>query len=293
MANRKALGRGLKALIPDVPEGKQEVTLAAEAANIQFIEVTKISPNPFQPRATFDPVKLEELKNSIAEKGVIQPITVRRYNNGYQIIAGERRLRSVCELEISTIPAYIMDIESDEDMMELSIIENIHREDLNPIDIATSYRRLIEECHLTQEVIAQKVGKDRATVANFLRLLKLPRQIRESAKTGELSMGHARAILALDDSDAQIEVWKKIVKDGLSVRKVEELVRNYSQPKKQVKAETVNNARTYYLEDVENKLRLRLATKVVVKAKKQGGLVEIEYYNDDDLNRLVTVINGE
>jgi len=271
----------------------QEAAIAAETANIQFIEVAKISPNPFQPRETFDPVKLEELKNSIAEKGVIQPITVRRYNNGYQIIAGERRLRSVAELEISTIPAYILDIETDEDMMELSIIENIHREDLNPIDIANSYRRLIEECHLTQEVIAKKVGKDRATVANFLRLLKLPRQIRESAKTGELSMGHARALLALDDSDTQVEVWKKIVKDSLSVRKVEDLVRSYSQPKKQEKTEPVNNARTYYFEDVENKLRLRLATKVVVKPKKQGGIVEIEYYNDDDLNRLVAVINGE
>ncbi len=288
MANRKALGRGLKALIPDVPEGKQET----EAANIQFIEVAKISPNPFQPRETFDPGKLEELKNSIAEKGVIQPITVRRFNNGYQIIAGERRLRSVSELGIKTIPAFLLNIETDEEMMELSIIENIHREDLNPIDIANSYRRLMDECHLTQEVIAQKVGKDRATVANFLRLLKLPRPIRESAQNGELSMGHARAILALENSDAQLDVWKKIIKDGLSVRKVEELVRNYSQPQKPLKTETTA-AKTYFFEDVENKLRLRLATKVLVKAKKQGGIVEIEYYNDDDLNRLVSVINGE
>jgi len=287
MANRKALGRGLKALIPDVPEGNQE-----NNSNIQFIEVVKISPNPFQPRETFDRDKYEELKNSIAEKGIVQPITVRRFNDGYQLIAGERRLRSVSDLGLDTIPAFIMDVETDEEMMELSIIENIHREDLNPIDIANGYKRLIEECQLTQESIAQKVGKDRATVANFLRLLKLPRPIQESVQTGELTMGHARALITLENSEEQIDLWNKIVKNSLSVRRVEQLVRNYSRKKKSA-VPTVPNANTYYIEDAENKLRTRLATKVVVKPKKKGGVIEIEYYSEEDLNRLIAIIYGD
>ncbi len=287
MANRKALGRGLKALIPDVPEGKQE-----DSSNIQFIEVVKVSPNPFQPRETYDQEKYIELKNSIAENGIVQPITVRRFNDGYQLIAGERRLRSVSDLGLNTIPAYIIDVESDEEMMELSIIENIHREDLNPIDIANGYKRLIEECNLTQERVAQKVGKDRATVANFLRLLKLPRPIRESVQSGELTMGHARAILSLEKSKEQIDLWRKTVKNNLSVRRVEQLVRGYSQKKPPV-TPTALNAKTYYIEDAENKLRTKLATKVLIKPKKKGGVIEIEYYTEEDLNRLIAVINGE
>ncbi|MBN2411315.1 ParB/RepB/Spo0J family partition protein [candidate division KSB1 bacterium] len=287
MANRKALGRGLKALIPDVPEGKQE-----NNSNIQFIEVVKVSPNPFQPRETFDQEKYIELKNSIAEKGIVQPITVRRYNDGYQLIAGERRLRSVSDLGLNTIPAFIIDVESDEEMMELSIIENIHREDLNPIDIANSYKRLIEECNLTQESVAQKVGKDRATVANFLRLLKLPKPIQESLQSGEITMGHARAILSLEKNKEQIDLWKKTVKNSLSVRKVEQLVRGYSQKKKPAAPATLDT-KTYYIEDAENKLRTKLTTKVLVKPKKKGGVIEIEYYTEEDLNRLIAVIYGE
>jgi len=287
MANRKALGRGLKALIPDVPEGKQE-----KSSNIQYIEVVKVSPNPFQPRETFNEEKYIELKNSIAEKGIVQPITVRRFNDGFQLIAGERRLRSVSDLGLSTIPAFIIDVETDEEMMELSIIENIHREDLNPIDIANGYKRLIDECKLTQESVAQKVGKDRATVANFLRLLKLPKLIRDSVQSGEITMGHARAILALEKSKEQLDLWKKTVKNNLSVRKVEQLVRSYSQNKTSAKP-TALNAKTYYIEDAENKLRTRLATKVSIKLKKKGGVVEIEYYTEEDLNRLIALICDE
>lgn len=285
MANRKALGKGLKALIPDAPPPGREEN------NIQFVEVAKISPNPFQPRIKFNPESLAELKNSINEKGVIQPITVRRHDDGYQLIAGERRLRAVKDLGLESIPAYILDVRSDEEMMELSIIENIHREDLNPIDIANGYRRLIDECHLTQEEVAQKVGKDRTTVTNFLRLLKLPRQIQTSVENGELSMGHARALLSVSDRQRQIELWKKIIKNDLSVRKVEQLAKaeNLDKPQKKPLPEKAQ----YYLEDAEQKLRLRLATKVKIKPKSKGGSIEIEYYSDDDLDRLISIIIGD
>ncbi|NOY57914.1 MAG: ParB/RepB/Spo0J family partition protein [Calditrichaeota bacterium] len=282
MANRKALGRGLKALIPDAPApGKEE-------NNIQFVEVATVSPNPFQPRVNFNPESLAELQNSIKEKGVIQPITVRKHEDGYQLIAGERRLRAVRDLDLATIPAYILDVRTDEEMMELSIIENIHREDLNPIDIANSYKRLIDECKLTQEVVSQKVGKDRSTIANFLRLLKLPRQIQGSVQNGELTMGHARALLSLSKKETQIALWKKIVKNDLSVRKVEQLVRSESK-KKPDKAKLPDKS-TLFLEDAEQKLRTQLTTKVSIKPKAKGGAIVIDYYSDDDLDRLISVI---
>jgi ParB family chromosome partitioning protein len=282
MANRKALGRGLKALIPDLVDEDQGTD---KAQRIETIAIGKISPNPFQPRETFDADKLLELKHSIAENGVVQPITVRRHNSGFQLIAGERRLRAVRDLGHKDIPAYILDIVSDEQMLELSIVENIHREDLNPIDIANSYKRLLEECHLTQEQIAQKLGKDRSTITNFLRLLKLPRLIQESVKKGELSMGHARALLTAVSNEQKIALWKKIVKNDLSVRKVEQLVK--SQSKKKISKQI---PRSYYIEDAENRLRSRLTTKVAIKPKVKGGSIEVDYYSDDDLERLITII---
>lgn len=279
MTNRKALGRGLSALIPEVPAESQN------DGNIQFVRVDRISPNPFQPREVFDSQKLDELARSIAENGIVQPVTVRRFQDGYQLIAGERRLRCVRDLGIEKIPAFILDVQSDEEMMELSIIENIHREDLNPIDIANGYRRLIEECRLTQEQVAHKVGKDRATVTNFLRLLKLPRRIQESTQSGEISMGHARALLAVESAEQQLELWKKIVKSNLSVRQVEEAARKKNElPVEKPKATIAHSA---YFEDAENRLRTKLATKVTIKTRTTGGSIEIEYYSADDLDRLI------
>ncbi len=287
MATKKALGRGLRALIPDIAPEEVE-----PKQPIQYIDVDKISPNPFQPRETFNNEAFAELKNSIAEKGLVQPITVRKHQDGYQLIAGERRWRAVRELGIPEIPAFIVDVQSDDEMLELAIIENIHREDLNPIDIANGYRRLIEECHLTQEEVADKVGKDRTTITNFLRLLKLPRRIQESVQNNEISFGHARALLSLSSSEDQLNLWKKIVSNNLSVRKVEELVRNADKKKAKIKP-LASDRPNYLIEDLENKLQQRLATKVSIKAGKEGGLINIEYYSTDDLNRIVDLIIGE
>ncbi|TAE22846.1 MAG: ParB/RepB/Spo0J family partition protein [Candidatus Kapaibacterium sp.] len=192
---------------------------------IAMIEVPRVRPNPMQPRQDFDREALDDLKKSIKEKGVIQPITVRRSEDGYEIIAGERRVRASTELGMETIPAYILDIETDAEMLELALIENVQRENLNPIEVALGYRRLMEECSLTQEEVAKKVGKDRTTITNFMRLLRLPKDIQQSLRKRTLSMGHARAILAITDETKQHEVFEYVKGGDVSVRKTEELVK--------------------------------------------------------------------
>ncbi len=289
MANKKALGRGLRALIPD---GSAEPGGEPAAQGIQMIDVARIAPNPFQPREKFDPERLAELKQSIAEKGLVQPVTVRRHGNAFQLIAGERRLRAVSELGIDQIPAYILAVETDEEMLELAIIENIHREDLNAIDVANGYKRLIDECKLTQEEVAVKVGKDRSSVTNFLRLLKLPRRIQESVQSNEISFGHARALLSLGNSEEQLALWKKIISGNLSVRKVEEMVRE-PEKSKGAPVKPVNPVQNYYLAELEGRLRDRLATKVGVKTKSKGGTIEIEYFSSDELERIIALLLGE
>ena len=231
---KQRLGRGLDALIPR--SATREISL--DSKDLRFddgqsvgiiakIEISKIKPNPYQPRENIDKESLEELKQSIIEKGVIQPITVRRLVGGmYQLIAGERRVRASAEAGLTHIPAYIIEVESEKELLELALIENIQREKLNPIEIAKAYQRLIEELGYTQEEIAKKIGKDRTTVANFIRLLKLPEQIQESLKRGEITMGHARALINLPSRKLQVEIWNKIIKQGWSVRKVEKEVRD-------------------------------------------------------------------
>lgn len=279
----KRLGKGLRALIPDIPEEETE----DRKSSIQDIELPRIRPNPFQPRENFDETALEELKNSIAEKGIIQPITVRPVDDGFELIAGERRLRAVTALQLETIPAYVLNVETDEDMLELSLIENIKRENLNPIDIARAYNRLLVDCKLTQEAVSKRVGKERSTVANFLRLLKLPKHVQESLKFGELNMGHARALITIEDSELQNEIWQKIVKNNLSVREVERLAKKGS--KKKANAPK-SEEKPFYILEAEEKLRNSLATQVRIKAGKKGGNIEIEYYSDDDLERLIDIL---
>lgn len=280
------MGKGLAALLPEIgPEDAERLDKLTE------IEIDLVEPNPFQPRTKFDPDALEELKRSIAEKGVIQPITVRRRDGGYQLIAGERRLRAAKSLGLSRIPAYVLDVESDEEMLELSIIENIHREDLNPMELARGYQRLIDHCHLTQEEVAKKVGKDRTTITNFLRLLRLPPQIQESLERGELTMGHARALISIEDEELQLRIWRRAVRENLSVRRVEDLVRQAIRKDgaSQRKAVTARSLSPEIVE-AENRLRQALATQVRIHPGKRGGKIEIEYYSEQDLIRIVEAI---
>lgn len=286
MKKTNRLGRGLSALIPEkeqVPEGGQAAGFLTE------VEVALVRPNPFQPRQDFDPQKLEELKISIQENGIIQPITVRRKDNHYELIAGERRLRAVSELGYEKIPAYIIDVQTKEEMLELALIENVQRDHLNPIEQAQAYQRLIDECNLTQDEVAKKIGKDRSTITNFIRLLKLPSKIQESVQKEEISMGHARALLAIDDQQAQFKIWQKTVKNKLSVRKVEQLVKDF-QNKKELEAQSKRPKRSVFIQKMESELREIFGTKVNIHSRKEGGTIEIEFYSPEDLNRLYEII---
>jgi len=291
---KSVLGRGLNALIPKNP--RMEVNLhdgsvgrdTGEMGIIASINLASIQPNPFQPRTDFDQSSLEELTRSIQEKGIIQPITVRRFENGYQMISGERRLRAAQAARLRQIPAYIIAVATDEDMLELALIENIQREYLNPMQIATAYQRLLDECHLSQEDIAKRVGKDRSTVTNFIRLLKLPARIQEGLRKEKISMGHARALISLPNERMQLRLYEKIVDGGLSVRKVEDIVRAAQQPKKKSGSGKEDNHAPASIQHLEEQLRQVLGTKVKVRTKGQGhGEIVIEYYSLDDFDRLM------
>lgn len=294
--SKQRLGRGLDALIPravtkEISIDSKEIRFddGQSVGVIAKIEIAKIKPNPYQPRETFDRTALEELKQSIIEKGVIQPITVRRLPGGmYELISGERRVRASTEAGLTHIPAYIIEVESEKELLELSLIENIQREKLNPIEIAKAYQRLIEELGYTQEEIAKKIGKDRTTVANFIRLLKLPEQIQESLKRGEITMGHARALINLPSRKLQVEIWNKIVKQGWSVRKVEKIVRDLSKGKIAEEKTTKKKTAQSEFRDIESKLKRIFGTQVKIKQTGNGrGEIVIEFYSDDEFERLL------
>ncbi len=283
MKKTSRLGRGLSALIPEQePE-------AAESNNLFEVDVALVRPNPYQPRLDFNRESLEELKASINEKGVIQPITVRNVDGHYELIAGERRLRAISELGIKRVPAYIIKVDSKEEMMEMAIIENVQREKLNPIEQANAYQRLIEECKLTQEEVAQKIGKERTTITNILRLLKLPEKIQQSVIKEEITMGHARALLSIEDKQNQASVWQKIIKNNYSVRKAEQLAKE--QQSLEISKKKPKPKRSVFLQKVEQDLRETLGTKVVVRSKKEGGSIEVEFYSPEDLNRLIEIFD--
>lgn len=232
IAKKNALGRGLGALIEEAsePVSKQEPA----AASINEIEIELIEVNPFQPRKHFDEEALNELAISIKELGIIQPITVRQLDNGkYQLITGERRFRASQRAGLKQIPAYIR-IADDQAMLELALVENIQREDLDSIEVAISYQRLIDECSLTQENLSERVGKKRSTVANYLRLLKLPAEIQLGIRNRKLAMGHARALVNVDSAEIQLDIFNQIIEDDLSVRQVEELVRQLNEPQPEI-----------------------------------------------------------
>ena len=273
---RPALGRGLSALIPDAPA----VPSASERA--LEIDIDLLRPNRDQPRTTMDESKIEELARSIKSNGIIQPIVVRKADHGYEIIAGERRWRAAQRAGLLKVPVVVRDI-PEERLLAAALIENIQREDLNPIEEAQAYRRLTEEHHLTQDQIAEAVGKDRSSVANYLRLLKLPTEVKSNLSAGALSMGHARALLGLSDEGEQLRLAREVVAKNLSVRETETLVKKGPQPPAANRDETPKDVHT---RAAEEKLRFALGTRVRIARTGKGGRIEIDFQNEDELQRL-------
>ena len=288
--NRKALGKGINALIPDFEIGLPEPGVSDEQGTIQTREllIDEISPNRFQPRKYFDDDKLEELVASISENGILQPVVVQKSETGYELVAGERRWRASKKAGLKKIPAMIREV-SDTKALELAIIENIHRQDLNPIEEAEAYKRLAEDFSLTQEMIAEKVGKSRAAIANILRLLNLSRNIQENLISGKLSMGHARALLGLENNGQMHVMCQEILKQGLTVRQTESKVNRLKKPE-MLKLASSMKKKNIFIRDLEKELERKLGTKVEVSPKKTGGKLVVSYYSDDDLERIQNLI---
>lgn len=291
MAKRNALGRGLGALIDDADKMMESVPAVSE------IDINKIEANPFQPRTRFDEDALSELSGSIKKFGIIQPITLRKIDNEhYQIIAGERRFRASKLAELKTIPAYVRDA-NDDGMLEMALIENIQREDLDAIEIALSYQRLIEECHLTQENLGDRVGKKRSTVTNYLRLLKLPAEIQKGIRNREITMGHARTLINIEDSDTQIMIYQQILKYDFSVRKVEEIVRNLnneqsinSSNSESTVKDGVKTENEY--QELKTHLSRFFQSKVDFKINEKGkGKIIIPFTTTNELERIVGILD--
>lgn len=296
-AKKNSLGRGLGALIEEAVVPK-EIVHAVEADN--EIKLSLIEVNPYQPRKDFDQEALEELSESIKQLGVIQPLTLRKLDNGrYQIIAGERRFRAAKMAGLEKVPAFIRSA-NDQGMLELALVENIQRADLNAVEVAISYQRLMDECNLTQETLSERVGKKRATVANYLRLLKLPAEIQLGLREEKLSMGHARTLLAIDDQEMQTEVFHQIVHDGLSVRDVEEMVRNINEPQsptEEIPHKTAKNktaAGNFEYEDLRLQLSNHFNSPVDFKRTNKGdGKIIISFKTDEDLERILSVLDAK
>jgi ParB family chromosome partitioning protein len=297
---RTGLGRGLSALLNDDSESVQlakpqtEVREERESVypgQISHVRINEVEVNPFQPRTEFDKEALQELSDSIKLQGLIQPITVRKVgSNAYQLISGERRLRASKLAGLSEVPAYIRTA-NDQQMLEMALIENIQRENLNSIEVALSFQRMLDECNLKQEELGDRVSKNRSTVTNYLRLLKLPPAIQASIRDAQITMGHAKAILGLEEVDKQLYVHKEIVKNGLSVRKAEELVREIQKTglkKNGSKAEPVS----FEYRKIQDDLASKFATKVTLKVQQNGkGAIEIPFVSQDDLSRILELLD--
>ena len=292
---KTGLGRGLRALLDDsdLPENdrQQLSNESSSLGSISSVKISQVQVNPFQPRTDFDPEALHELAESIKLQGLIQPITVRQSGqNSYQLISGERRLRASKLAGLTEIPAYVRTA-NDQQMLEMALIENIQRENLNAIEVALSFQRMIDECNLKQEQLGERVSKNRSTVTNYLRLLKLPPAIQASIRDKEISMGHARALISVEDVDKQLYLFQEIINRGLSVRKVEELVRqlqNAGKGKKPVKA----SGMSFQYMKIQDDLASKFSTKVKLKLDEKGkGSIEIGFMSDDDLNRILEMLD--
>ncbi len=286
MVKRTGLGRGLGALIDDADIVKEQIIGVAD------VEIRLIEANPFQPRTNFDQESLEELAISIREVGLIQPITLRKMGNGnFQIIAGERRFRAAQMAGLGRIPSFIRDVNNDA-MLEMAVVENIQREDLNPIEVGMSYQRLIDECNLTQESLANRLGKQRSTVTNYLRLLKLPAIIQKGIIDRELTMGHARALINIEDAATQIMIYEQIKNFGYSVRKVEEIVRSLS-GKPVLEGSTPANQLKYpsHFQPFKEQLDQILHTRVKLMASADGkGQLTIPFKSEEELQKIIKII---
>ena len=290
MAKKNVLGRGLSALI----DGADTYSNKEVGSSINEIEISKIVANPFQPRTKFDEEALNELAASIKEIGIIQPITLRKIEDGqYQIIAGERRFRASKIAGLTSIPAYVRTAD-DEGMLEMALVENIQREDLDAIEIALSYQRLIDECKLTQETLSDRVGKKRSTVTNYLRLLKLPAKIQKGIVEKTISMGHARALVNIKDSEIQLMIYDEIIRNEFSVRRVEEIVRNYSEDNSSFQPEEKAKLPKYPTEyqDLYSHLTKHFQSKVDFKMDQSGkGKIVIPFSSTKDLERILGILD--
>lgn len=293
MKRRNALGRGLGALLEDTPSKGEKEEIVREVSSINEIPLDQVEVNPYQPRTDFDRQALEELAESIRVQGIIQPVTVRKLGNDrYQLISGERRLQASRIAGLEKIPAYIR-LANDQQMLEMALIENIQRENLNAMEIALSYQRLISECDLKQEQLGERVGKNRSTVNNYLRLLKLPPDIQAALRDNRITMGHARAIINVDNVDQQLHIFERIIKEELSVRKVEALVREFSTPKKKepVASNTPPEA-VYQFKQLQTQLSSHFGTKVQIRnSGKEKGEIKIPFVSSEDLNRILELLN--
>ena len=293
----RGVGKGLDALIPSASPKAGKVDTKAKAVTVDenddspksIVKITKVEPNREQPRKNFDEDALNELAESIKQFGVLQPILVQDRKDYYEIIAGERRWRAAMKAGLKEVPVIIKNL-TEQEIMEISLIENLQREDLNPIEEALAYKRLLTEFNLKQEEVAERVSKSRTAVTNSMRLLKLDPSIQKMLEDGELTTGHARALLAIEDNDKQVAAAKKIVSDKLSVRDVEKLVKDFGKPAKEKKKS--NDEMDVFYKDIEEKLKRSLGTKVSVNSKGEGaGEVKIEFYNFDELDKLVSLLS--
>ncbi|HCR54398.1 MAG TPA: chromosome partitioning protein ParB [Cytophagales bacterium] len=293
---RNALGRGLSALLSDTPDTDKLEEGAAPppvTSGVNEILIAEIQVNPFQPRQHFDEVALKELADSIKVHGIIQPITVRKLShNQYQLISGERRFQASKLAGLKAVPAYVRSAD-DQQMLEMALIENIQRENLNPIEIAVSYQRLISEINLKQEELGDRVGKNRSTVTNYLRLLKLPPDIQIALRDNKISMGHARAIINVDNPDTQLYIFKKTIAEDLSVRKVEELVRQMMSPSKGSGSKASapeGTGPSREIKQLQSTLSTHFGTKVNVKSDGKKGEIKIPFLSIEDLNRILEIL---
>jgi len=281
---RMALGKGLGALIPELEEGGEKKFL--------YCGIEEVHPNRSQPRKHFDESKLQELAETIKEKGILDPLMVRKMGEGYELIAGERRWRAAQKAGLKEVPVIVREVD-DREVLEISLIENLQREDLNPIEKAEGFKRLIEEFQVSQEKISARVGKDRTTVTNALRLLKLPPQVKNELVENHITQGHAMAILSLESRERQKELCDLIIKKGLSVREAEGLAKRWSGKPIEKAAEKKKGELENQIQSLQDTLRRHLGTKVQIKQKGKRGKIEIEYYTPGDLERIVETIIGK